>query len=87
MGEASSHEFLKASADSFGGTELEQAIQSTSKSCRAADRRPEGAWGSLPGRSAARICFISDPIKRKRDVFISVALFHLKLEVLLAAGT
>jgi len=46
---------LKASADSFGGTELARAVQSTSKSCRAADRRPDEAWGSLPGRSAARI--------------------------------
>ena len=29
-----------------------------SNHCEAADFRPEGAWGSLPGRSAARIIII-----------------------------
>ena len=29
--------------------------QSKGNSCGAADRRPDEAWGSLPGRSAARI--------------------------------
>ena len=54
LGEASSRDFEKQAVGSFGGTEPIDCTQSRA-TLRAADRRPEGAWGSLPGRSAARI--------------------------------
>lgn len=47
----------KAGGGSFGGTGLALARQSKGNCCEAADRRPDKAWGSLPGRSAARIFF------------------------------
>jgi hypothetical protein len=48
--------------------------------CEAADFRPEGAWGSLPGRSAARIIFLRLGNNREARVEFGPALFHFTLE-------
>jgi len=46
---------LKRQAVTLRGNGVNAFRQSKGNSCGAADRRPDEAWGSLPGRSAARI--------------------------------
>ncbi len=58
LGEASSRGIKKAGSSSFGGTEFLPVTQLMSNNCGAAGRRPGRAWGSLPGRLAARICVL-----------------------------
>ena len=58
---------------SFRGNGVSAWKQSKGSSCWAAGRRPDEAWGSLPGRSAARIYLFKG--LGERDRFQPVALF------------
>jgi hypothetical protein len=42
--------FKKAGVGSLGGTELTRVRNRRADNCGAADCRPEGAWGSFPGK-------------------------------------
>lgn len=74
LGEASSHSYEKAGGDSFGGTELVLRRSQRAFGTELLIRVLSGAWGSPPGRSAARIFY---PIwRKKRDELRFAVLFR-----------
>ena len=52
-----------------------------SNHCEAADFRPDEAWGSLPGRSAARIICLRLGDNKEARVEFGPALFHCTWDV------
>ena len=50
--------FKKAGVGSLGGTELTRVRNRRAVNCGAADCRPEGAWGSFPGKISSPHLFL-----------------------------